>query len=492
MTTRTIIYDRYNRPVRSQVRNFDGAKGTRYTADWLATSGPSDKFLRNDVKTLRERARDLERNEGYAESLLIEVESNVIGPNGIKLKPMARKADARNKGGLAAKIDADACTKIANFWEDISKRGKFDVTRQFSRPAFERIVARSIVRDGGFLVRHVEGISKNPYRYMVQGMEIDALDPQYNDVGKRISMSVEFDEWDEPINYHLRKADPKTSNWSGMHETVTVSASQMIHLFMSRRINQSQGFSWLAPVMTRLRHLGKYEESEVIAARGGANKVGFFEVDPASDGYKGDEDGQGNIVAPSSPGEWEVLPAGVKPHFIDPSHPNANYPDFRKAILRGVCAGIYVNYNTLAKDLENVSYSSIRSGVISERDIWRMIQSWFIDEFEVPIFERALKMALMSNQIEGLSVLDYERVSHAEFNGRTWAWVDPLKDVEAARAEIELGINSRQNISRERGKDFDKTTAENVADVAMLEAAGLPTTTSPAPVAPVPALPAEV
>ena len=70
--------------------------------------------------------------------------------------------------------------------------------------------------------------------------------------------------------------------------------------------------------------------------------------------------------------------------------------------------------------------------------------------------------------------------------------MDPLKDVEAARAEIELGINSRQNISRERGKDFEKTTAENVADVAMLEAAGLPTTTSPAPVAPVPAPPAEV
>jgi lambda family phage portal protein len=479
MNPRPIIYDRYNRPVRSQVRNFDGAKGTRYTADWLATSGPGDKFLRQDVKTLRERARDLERNEGYAESLFIEVESNVIGPSGIKLKPMARKADGRNKGGLANKIDADACAKIANFWEDVSKRGKFDVTRQFSRPAFERIAVRSIVRDGGFLVRHVEGIAKTPYRYMVQGMEVDALDPQYNDSKKRISMSVEFDEWDEPINYHLRKTDPKTYQWSGLEDRQAVSAEQMIHLFMSRRINQSQGFSWLAPVMTRLRHLGKYEESEVIAARGGANKVGFFEVDPASDGYKGDEDERGNIVAPSSPGEWEVLPAGVKPHFIDPSHPNANYPDFRKAILRGVCAGIYVNYNTLAKDLEGVSYSSIRQGVLSERDIWRMIQSWFIDEFEAPIFERALKMALMAGQIDGLSILDYDRLCHAEFNGRTWAWVDPLNDVETAAREIEIGINSRQRIARDRGNDFQKITAENEADVETLEKAGLPTTTKP-------------
>jgi lambda family phage portal protein len=477
MQTLPVLYDQYSRPIRSQKRNFDGAKGSRYTADWVASAGPADKFLKHDLKALRERARDLERNDGYAESLFIELESNIIGPKGIKLKPMARKADLRNKGGLANKLDSDACAKIEAAWEDFSKQGKFDVTRQNSRQQFERTAIRSVARDGGFLVRFIDGLAKSEYRFGVQGIEADALDPRMNDEARRISMGIEFDEWDEPIAYHLTKTNPKSSMWTNS-ETFRVAAEDAINLFMAKRINQSQGFSWLAPVMTRLRHLSKYEEAEVIAARVSSNKIGFFEQ-TGEQPYAGDEDGDGNIVAPSSPGEWETLPHGVKPHLIDPSHPNADYPDFRKAILRGVCAGIYVNYNTLAKDLEGVSYSSIRQGVLSERDIWRIIQAWFIDSFEVPVFNRWLKMALLSGKIDGLGIGDYERLCHAEFSGRTWSWVDPAKDIQAAREEIELGINSRQAICRDRGKDFAKIVVENEEDVAALEKAGLPTSTLP-------------
>lgn len=481
-----IIYGPNGQPVRSQKRNFDGAKGSRYTADWIASAGPADKFLKQDLKSLRERARDLERNDGYAESLFIELESNIIGPKGIQAKPMARKADARNKGGIASKQDAGACEKISAAWEDFSKRGHFDVTRQLSRPQFERIAIRSVARDGGYLSRHVEGIAKNAFKFMVQGIEADALDSRMSDERANIHMGVEFDEWDEPIRYHLKKGNYKSS-YSASQESFPIEAKDMVHLYISKRINQSQGFSWLAPVMTRLRHLSKYEESEVIAARVSSNKIGFFEQ-TGEQPYTGDEDENGNIVAPSSPGEWETLPHGVKPHLIDPSHPNAEYPDFRKAILRGVCAGIYVNYNTLAKDLEGVSFSSIRSGTLSERDIWRIIQAWFIDSFEVPTFNRWLRMALLTGQIEGYGIGDFDRLCHVEFSGRTWAWVDPVKDLEAARIELELGLNSRQSICRDRGKDFAKTIAENEADVAALEGAGLPTTTSPkvAPESPAP------
>ena len=93
-------------------------------------------------------------------------------------------------------------------------------------------------------------------------------------------------------------------------------------------------------------------------------------------------------------------------------------------------------------------------------------------------------MALTSGQIEGLSIKDLERVCHAEFSGRTWSWVDPLKDVQAAREEIILGINSRQSVCRDRGKDFAKVVSENEDDVSVLESAGLPTDPNGVPSAP--------
>jgi capsid protein len=134
---------------------------------------------------------------------------------------------------------------------------------------------------------------------------------------------------------------------------------------------------------------------------------------------------------------------------------------------------MYLNYNTWAKDLENVNYSSIRQGTLSEREIYRILQDYFIGDFEIPVFNQWLKMALMAGEIDGLGPRDFDRCCYADFSGRTWAWVDPARDIAALREEIELGINSRSNVCRERGKDFAKIVAENESDIELLDAAGL-------------------
>jgi len=480
-----MIVDQHGNPAASGKRNFEAAKATRYTADWLASSGPADKIGKQDIASLRDRARDSERNDGYVEGILTELESNIVGEHGIGVKSMCRKADARNKSGIANKLDDSACLKIDQAYEEFSKRGKFDVTRQYSRAMLARATVRAVARDGGALSRLVDGIEKNEFGFMVQALEIDALNPRTNDPARRIHMGIQYDEWDEPVAYHLDKLDPRGAIYA-RHETFSVPAENLCHLFLSKRVSQSQGFSWLAPVLLRLRHLGKYEESEVIAARVSSNKLGFFETTGDSE-YTGADDGRGNILAPSSPGAFETLPVGVTAKMIDPAHPNADYPDFRKAILRGVSAGIYLNYNTLAKDLEGVSYSSIRQGTLSERDTWRMLCKWFIECHEMPIRSRWLRMALLMGQIEGYSIADYERLNHAEFSGRTWDWVDPLNDIKTAVAEVQLGITSRQDICRKKGKSFEKIVAQNEVDIALLESAGLPSdpTGAPKPAPPV-------
>lgn len=466
-----LLYGPDNKPIR--LRNFDAAKGSRYTADWVTGTGPADQAIRQDAKSLRDRARDSERNDGYIEGALMALESNIIGEHGIRMKSLARKADARSKKGLSESPDDRARAKIEEAWADFSRRGNFDVTRQHCRASYERLVLRSVARDGGFLTRTVDGFHKNDFRFAAQGIEIDALDPHHRNDTNRVFMGVEFDEWDEPIAYHLRKTDPKSGRYT--RETFRVPAENMTHTFLARRIGQSQGYSWLANALLRLRHLAKFEEAEVIAARISANKLGFFKQTGESQ-YTGDEDDEGKAVMPSAPGTFETLPHGVEAQMIDPAHPNSAMPDFRKAILRGVSPGIYVNYNTWAQDLEGVSYSSIRQGVLSERDIYKILHSWFIDTFEVPLFERWLRMALLVGKIEGYTLLDYDRLSHVEFSGRTWTWVDPVGDIEAIEREIALCLNSRSRAAKDRGLSFDKVVEENSDDNAKLEAAELPTT----------------
>jgi capsid protein len=134
MRQSTAILDQYGKPA---ARSFEAAKGTRYTTDWRASQGPADRDIKRDVKSLRERARQMERDDSYTESWLMELVSNVIGPKGIRLKSLARKSDARANGGMIDKLDEKAAQRIEAAWEEYSRKGSFDVTRQHSRPEFE-------------------------------------------------------------------------------------------------------------------------------------------------------------------------------------------------------------------------------------------------------------------------------------------------------------------------------------------------------------------
>jgi capsid protein len=83
-----------------------------------------------------------------------------------------------------------------------------------------------------------------------------------------------------------------------------------------------------------------------------------------------------------------------------------------------------------------------------------------------------IPIAILSGQLD-LPLADLAYLGECEFNGRRWPWVDPLRDINAAKAEVELGINSRQNIARERGKNFAAITAENKDDTEAMKKSGL-------------------
>jgi capsid protein len=60
-----------------------------------------------------------------------------------------------------------------------------------------------------------------------------------------------------------------------------------------------------------------------------------------------------------------------------------------------------------------------------------------------------------------------------EWQGRRWSWVDPLKDIEAARLEIKTGIASPQMIAARNGVDVEDVIASIAAFEAMVNGAGV-------------------
>jgi lambda family phage portal protein len=450
-------------------RQFAGADTGRLYSSWTTTSSSADSELKNNLRILRARSRELAINNDYAKKFIRMVKTNVIGKAGIILQS---KALTENK-----KPDELARTKIEDAFKKWSKKGVCDITGKYSFRDVQNIVMTSIARDGEVLIRIIRN-SDNDFGFSLQLLEADHLDDRYNDTlsnGNHVKMGVEYNKWGKPVGYWIFEKHPGNffSDYS-YSERMRVDAKDMIHLFIPMRISQSRGVPWMHAAMNRLNMVGAYEEAELTAARVAACKGGFYETPEGSDEYVGDGKAANNPIQEAAPGVYEVLPEGWKFQSNDPTHPTTAYKDFLKTLLRGISSGVDVSYNYLASDLENVNYSSLRSGVLDEREVWRDIQAWIAEHFHQVIFEEWLKTALLKQAIR-LPQSGYDRWVNVKWQPRGWQWVDPLKDAMTNIKEIEAGTNTASKIAAAKGDDLEENYIELAREKKLREHYGITT-----------------
>lgn len=465
---------------------YAAAAEDRLTASWRDYAPGINEILRRDLDKLRSRARELERNNAFARKFLRLVARNLIGPAGFVLQ--ARVEDAPGRPDTAA----NAAIEMA-FWR-WAKRGACDITGRMSFADLCRAVVTSTARDGESLVRIVRGADANNAAgvalHLIDAGRLDTARNEQAASGRNaIVMGIEVDHYRRPISYWIKPASEGASS-----SAVQVPASEVLHIYRTDHADQMRGLPWMHASMLDLHDLGEFNRSAMVAARKGADTIGFI-VSPTGEAQPGEEDDNGVPLEISAPGTYQVLPDGYDIRTPDSAFPNTAYEPFVKAILRRISSGFDVSYNTLASDLEGVNYSSIRAGMLDERDEWMLLQNWFTDAFLEPVFEVWFAHALAAGAIvmdngSALPVGKRDKFSVHEWQGRRWAWVDPLKDIDAARLAIQTGIASPQMIAAQNGVDAEDVLDSLAAYEAMVKAKGVQSislSASPASPAPPPA-----
>ena len=440
-------------------RNYDAAGSGRLLSDWQSVFGANDSSISYSLEVLRGRSRDLFRNNDYAKKYGEMVKTNVIGAKGIVMQ-----SKAKDQTGRFDKLDNQL---VESAWKKWGNKKNCSITTSLSWIDLQRVAIETVARDGEVLIRIIKG-ADNPFGFALQLIESDYLRQNYNvqqlDNGNKVVMGVELNDWGAPMAYHLGGSSEDAS--VGTHIS-RIPADEMIHLFVSNRPGQIRGVPWLHSAMTRLHQIGKYEEAEVIAARIGACKMGFFKPGDDGDIYVGvdTDETTGATITEATPGGFETLPQGMDFEAFDPQHPSGNFAPFIKSSLRGVASGLNVSYNSLASDLEGVNFSSIRSGVLEERQNWRVIQKWMIDHFHQEVYTAWLPYAILNGQLGTIPQQRIEKFANPNWQPRGWEWVDPLKDAKANLEELKMGTKSRADILADKGKDieevFDQLREEN-------------------------------
>ncbi len=428
-----------------QKKSFNAATTNNLYASWIPSNNTVDIDIKRDLKSIRARSRELMRNDDYAKKFKRMVKTNIIGSNGIKLQNQAKDTNGN--------LDKKANETIENAFKKWSKKGNCDVTGKYSFVDIQKTIMGTLAEDGEVIVRKIRNYD-NEFGFALQLLEADHLDEQYIDESRNIFMGIEYDSWNKPIAYHLHKKHP--GQIYNMDTTrIRVPADEIIHLFIPLRISATRGIPWMHTAMTRMKMINGYEEAELVGARLGASKAGFYIQKEADGEYSGDTKVDGKMVNEVSPGEFEVLPQGWDFKSYDPQHPSTAFKDFMKVVLRGVASGLDVSYNTLANDLEGVNYSSLRSGVIEEREVWKDLQKWFSEHLLDDVFADWLAVALLTKSLP-LPFFKYDKFNSPTWLARGFAWVDPLKDMQSNILAAKEGLKTHTQIASEMGQDIEE------------------------------------
>lgn len=449
-------------------RRYDGANVGRLFSDFQVTQRSADSEIRYSLKTLRDRCRDLSRNNEYARRYLHLIKTNVVGERGATLQMKALNADGT--------LDSIANQQIEREWSRWSRVGNCTVDGRMSFADAQAMVIESLARDGECLIRIVN-FPGNRDRIALEFLEPDLIDEEKNErtrEGNEIRMGVELDQYRRPIAYHLLTEHPGDYQFTQYaRRTVRVEAENIIHLYLPDRAQQTRGVPWMSTAINSLKMLHGYREAELVAARTAASKMGFF-ISRSGEGFIGD-DVEDSIIplTDAEPGSFFQLPKDVEFQPWDPSHPTSAFGDFERSILRGVASGLGVSYHSLANDLTQTSYSSIRQGAIEDRDFFRMLQTYMIEHFVLRVFERWLTNAL-TIQIVRLPIDKFDKFyTAAQFRPRGFQWVDPQKEISAHVIALQNGLISMQDVANVYGRDVEEVFAQIARDKQLADQFGL-------------------
>ncbi len=190
----------------------------------------------------------------------------------------------------------------------------------------------------------------------------------------------------------------------------------------------------------------------------------------------------GDKAMDAEPGLIEDLSQmpGLKFEKWDPAYPHDQYDSFIKTRLRRIGAGLDTSYYAIANDLSDVNFSSIRAGVLEDRERYKALQSWWCSSFESPVFLKWLEICLLNGSIKSpttgrvLPFAKKEKFSKHKFRPRRWPWVDPLKDGQADVLAINNRLKSRTTAIEEHSDNtFEEVMREQAAEQDFAEHVGV-------------------
>jgi lambda family phage portal protein len=410
------------------------------------------------IDTIRERSRDLKRNNPLAVRASNIVVTRTVGRGIIGRATFYNKRD---------KAKAKRVTAIFKKW---AKSTDFDADGRINFYTMQKKAMQHVVDDGEVIVRvrnrRMEDGYKVPLQFqLLEADHIDSNKTETLDNGNKIIQGVEFNRIGKRVAYWLYPAHPAGDGTSyRTQESKRIDAEFIFHIFRQDRTGQVRGVAFGSPVVIRMKDLDDFTDMELVKQKIAASYAGYIVTsEDEGDGFEasdGNEEGDSNgtsIPDFIGAGTVEELPPGKKMEFSDPPEVRSlgEYATHRHM---DVAMAYNVTVMSLNGDYSKTNYTS---GKMADRDVRQGFRDnqddIMITQFCNPVFETFLKVIELSHG-EDTSGLD------SNWTPPPVDEIDPAKEVKAKSDRVRNGFKSIFKTLEEEGIDDPETHLAEIAD----------------------------
>lgn len=473
-------------------------------AGWYPRRVSADSALLWEQNTLVGRAEDQARNDGWAKGGIRRYLDNMIG-SGLKLSARVDYQALGLSAEWGAEFNAEVEARYRLYAEDPDCY--CDAGRRLTIGGIHRLMAASELVAGESLAISLWLERGGPSATAIMIVDPARLsNPMGEPESEYLRGGIELGAYGEPRAYWIRNSHPGDAfawsadflEWERVEREHPWGRRRVIHSYEMAQPAQSRGVSIFAPIVKKMKMIGRHDEVTLQAAvvdsllgayiespldhelTAQALGAGASDRLSAYQSARADYHGLTDTRFPAGGHSVPILFPGEKINLLSSQRPNGNFVAFQEFGLRNIASALGLSYEQLSMDWSKTNYSSARAALL---EVWKFLSTqreFFAQRVASQIYALWLEEEIDSGRIRlPRGAPDFYQPGapsaycRARWMGPPRGHVDTEKEAKGDALRLELGSTDLQSVCAEQGRDWREVLQQRKVEMDYMRELGL-------------------